>query len=146
MVDLRLGVVYSRATLLDSSALVALLDPRETRHSDVQQQLSALLSSADALFVSSFVIAETYRRLLYKRNVSKDVPLGFICDVFSGSFNVVRPIEDDETEAVGILKRFRDQQLSFTDAVSMAIMKRLGLLKVLTLDWHFTLMGFETIP
>jgi predicted nucleic acid-binding protein len=44
------------------------------------------------------------------------------------------------------VKRFSDQKLTFTDTVNMAVMRRLGLRKVFSFDWHFGLLGFQVIP
>lgn len=140
------GVVYDRAALLDSSGLIAVLDPRERDHDDVCEQLDLMGDRSYALYVTTLVIAETYRRLLFKRNVTKAIPLRFIRDVFDGSYNIIRLDEQDEAKAVWLLERFADQDLTFTDAASMAVMLRLGLRRALTLDWHFSLLGFERIP
>jgi predicted nucleic acid-binding protein len=140
------SVVYGRAALLDSSALVALLNPRDSRHSDIREQMESLSAAKWALFVPTLVIAETYRVLLYKAGVHKSVPLRFVEAVFDGSYNILRPSSEDESEAVGLLRRFGDQKLTLTDAVSMTMMKRLGLARAVTLDWHFSLLGFERLP
>jgi predicted nucleic acid-binding protein len=44
------------------------------------------------------------------------------------------------------VKRFSDQKLTFTDTINMAVMRRLGLRKVFSFDWHFGLLGFQVIP
>lgn len=139
-------LVYARATLLDSSALIAILDPRERSHTEVRECLELLGRRRDALYVSTFVIAETHRRLLYKPHVGRGKALEFLKDIFDGSYNIVRPTSEDEKRAFTLLERFSDQDVTFTDASSMAIMLRMGLRKVLTLDWHFTLLGFQTVP
>ncbi len=139
-------IVYEHAILLDTSALIAVLDPRESKHQDVREHLDLMGSQSFAIYVPTLVIAETYRRLLFKRNVAKQVPLKFIHDIFDGTYNIVRPVEEDERKAIRLLDRFDDQDLTFTDAASMAIMLRLGLRKVLTLDRHFLLLGFERLP
>ena len=52
-------------------------------------------------------------------------------------------------EAKRLRLRFRDKpKISFTDLTSMAVMKELGVVSILTEDDHFTQvgMGFERMP
>ena len=55
---------------------------------------------------------------------------------------IVPVTADDREAAWEIFKKFEDQKFSFTDCTSFAVMKRLELAKVLTVDRHFLLMGF----
>ena len=50
-----------------------------------------------------------------------------------------------EDEAEGILKRYSDQDFSFVDAVSFAVMKHEGIEEAFAFDRHFLTMGFRTI-
>jgi hypothetical protein len=51
-----------------------------------------------------------------------------------------------ERDAVKILKKFDDQNFSYTDAVSFAIMKREKIKKAFCFDKHFKTAGFLKIP
>ena len=42
--------------------------------------------------------------------------------------------------------RYRDKDFSFTDCCSFVVMRELRIRRVLTLDQHFRLMGFEVVP
>lgn len=52
---------------------------------------------------------------------------------------------EDREAAWAIFRKFVDQKLSFTDCTSFAMMKRLGLTRVLSVDRHFPLMGFVPV-
>ena len=57
---------------------------------------------------------------------------------------ITRVSVDDEARAwEWFVKDWND--LSFTDCVSFAVMKRLGLEKVLSFDNHFSRAGFEIV-
>lgn len=43
------------------------------------------------------------------------------------------------------LERFDDQDISFTDAISFAVMSERGIEEALTLDRHFAAAGFRVV-
>jgi predicted nucleic acid-binding protein len=48
--------------------------------------------------------------------------------------------------AVGFFRELADQQVSFTDCVSFALMRRYRLMRVFTFDRHFAAAGFTVWP
>ena len=48
--------------------------------------------------------------------------------------------------AEAILERHADQDFSFTDAVSFAVMQERGIEEAFTFDSHFATLGFRMIP
>jgi predicted nucleic acid-binding protein len=138
--------IYERAVLFDTCALEAIADPRDKYHGPASQCLSEFRRLAYPFYVTTLTIAETHRRLLYKPHLGILSALRFLEGVYDGSTNIVRPLEEDELQAVQYIKRFKDHKLTITDTISMAVMKRLGLRKVFSFDWHFTLLGFQVTP
>jgi predicted nucleic acid-binding protein len=61
------------------------------------------------------------------------------------SQSIVRVRERDEHRAEDILAHFQDKTLSLTDALSFAVMKRLGIQVALSLDRHFTQFDWEIV-
>jgi predicted nucleic acid-binding protein len=59
-----------------------------------------------------------------------------------------RVYSDYRLESLGeaILEKHADQDFSFTDAVSFALMQEEGILEALTFDNHFTILGFRRLP
>jgi uncharacterized protein len=51
-----------------------------------------------------------------------------------------------EKEAEETLRKFADQDFSYTDAVSFAIMKEQSIKKAFSFDKHFQTMGFSRVP
>lgn len=64
----------------------------------------------------------------------------------SRSLKIVRAEARDELAALAHFERFADQGVSFTDAVSFAVMLRLRIARAFTFDHHFRLAGFEVWP
>ncbi len=54
--------------------------------------------------------------------------------------------EDIEEEAEGILRKYSDQDFSYTDSVSFVVMRRLKIKKAFCFDKHFSTAGFPVIP
>lgn len=138
--------IYERAVLFDTCALEAIADPRDKYHKAATQCLAELKQLAYPFYVTTLTIAETHRRLLYKPHLGILAALRFLESMYDGSSNIVRSLEEDELQAMEYIKRFDDQTLTFTDTTNMAVMNRLGLRKVFSFDWHFTLLGFQVIP
>ena len=138
--------IYERAVLFDTCALEGIGDPKDKYHKAAVQCLAELRQRAYPFYVTTLTIAETQRRLLYKPHLGILPALHFLKSVYDGSTNIVRPLEEDELRAIEYIERFGDQTLTFTDTISMAVMNRLGLRKIFSFDWHFTLLGFQVIP
>ena len=64
----------------------------------------------------------------------------------SDALRLVRPKLDDELSAVELFESYGDQGISFTDALSFAVMRRLSIARAFTFDRHFVLAGFEIWP
>jgi predicted nucleic acid-binding protein len=52
----------------------------------------------------------------------------------------------DEDRAIELLRKYRDQTLSFHDALCAAVMLRNGIYKVFTFDSDFWCFGFAVLP
>lgn len=59
--------------------------------------------------------------------------------------NILRPVEEDEKNALQTFTKFADLRISFTDCVSSALMKREKLIDVFTFDKHFEFLGFQPV-
>ncbi len=135
----------SGQVFVDTSAWIALVDKSERRHKDVAAAYKKLLTGTQVLITSDLVLAESH--ILVRRTLGYSA-----AETFLESTNTSPSIEiiflDDALEQVAkeLLKKFRDQELSFTDAASFAIMKARRIHRTLTLDQHFKLAGFTMLP
>ncbi len=132
---------------MDSSAWVEVMDPRGRERDRFRE---ALLSTAAQVVTSTYVVDETLTACLYAIGFRTAVEAGEL--FFEGDFvDVVRLTAEDEREA---WQAFRSQPgpkrrsgMSFTDCSSIALMRRLGITRVLTKDrGDFAGKGFEVLP
>jgi predicted nucleic acid-binding protein len=63
----------------------------------------------------------------------------------SESIEVLRSTRSDELQAISWMKKYADQEISFTDCISFAMMRRLRLRTAFTFDRHFRDAGFQVI-
>ena len=95
--------------------------------------------------ISNLIVAETYTSLLWKLGHHK--ALSFL-DIFeqSSSIQSIWSSQELEARARDILRRYDDQDFSYTDAVSFALMKQQNLTEAFALDHHFSVVGFTQFP
>jgi len=53
---------------------------------------------------------------------------------------------DIEAQAEAILRHYSDQDFSYTDAVSFAVMRQRGIAEAFAFDNHFLTAGFTLVP
>ena len=71
---------------------------------------------------------------------------GRVADVYeSPKIEVVQSTRADELDAILWMRKYADQDISFTDCVSFALMRRHRIRAAFTFDRHFKLAGFEVI-
>jgi uncharacterized protein len=130
---------------VDTGGWVALADEDDDHHKDAASLFPSLLRTCKGLITSNFVIAESY--ILILKVLGHDASLNFL-DKINSSPKIIRiySTSDLEKEAEEILKKYRDQDFSYTDAVSFAIMKMQKIKRAFSFDKHFQTMGLIRIP
>ena len=94
---------------------------------------------------TNLVLAETHALLL--RRATRATALAFLHQVDQPPNLVVRSTGELEARALtDWLDRYADQEFSFTDAVSFALMAERAITDALTLDRHFATAGFQVRP
>lgn len=67
-------------------------------------------------------------------------------DTLDSGIEWLRAEEEDLGKALGLMRKFADQGVSFTDCLSAVLMKRIGLKMIFGFDRHFEAMGFGLWP
>jgi uncharacterized protein len=127
--------------LWDSSAIVALLDAGDRRHESARDTAERLAGERWFGFITNYVEAETHALLL--RRLGRGAALGWL---LKPTIPVVKALLADEQRAKEILARYVDKDFSLCDAISFAVMERLGIRTVFSFDRHFQQYGrFEVL-
>jgi predicted nucleic acid-binding protein len=127
---------------VDTSAWYPLVVARHPDHTRFASALRALIRNHRRLVTTNLVVSETHALLL--RRVGHAAALTFIQTVGETPNVVVRSSRELEMAAErDWLARYDDQDFSFADAVSFAVMTERGIREALTLDHHFVVAGFQ---
>ena len=130
---------------VDASAWVALADKDDAYHKRAASIYPQLLKIGKDLVTSNLVIAETY--IIILKELGHEAALKFLEGLkTSPRILKVYSNEDIEAEAMSLLKKYADQDFSYTDAVSFVIMKREKIRKAFSFDKHFLTIGFLMVP
>jgi predicted nucleic acid-binding protein len=130
-----------RAVLWDSSAVVALLDGTDAYHAAAGVIAERLSTDARPSVMTNYLEVETHALLLNRlgRGTARE---WLLCRALP----LVRALPDDEQRAKEILARYGDKDFSLCDAISFAVMERLGVRTVFSFDRHFLQYGrFEVL-
>jgi predicted nucleic acid-binding protein len=126
---------------VDTSAFIALLDPRDDCHAQAVHVEQSLSSRAVRLVTTNFVLDETCTELRGK--IQHSAILRFRDSVRQSRWlSVIRITEALEARAWEIFARYEDKDFSFTDCTSFAVMKQLGITTAFAFDEHFEQFGF----
>jgi len=121
------------------------LDPGDRYHTRAAEFYRRALSQYTHLVTTNLVIAETYT--IVRRVTSHQKAVAFLTLIEQSER--VRCVWSDvqsEMAARDILRYCNDQDFSYADAVSFALMQRDGITDAFAFDTHFRTMGFSVFP
>jgi predicted nucleic acid-binding protein len=126
---------------VDSSAWIALRSQRDQHHAEADRLFRDALSRRIPLVTTSLVIAETHRLTLFRAGVQPARRFLELIDE-SPSVTIHFPAAADHAGARGWLERLGSRPVTYTDAVSFAVMQAAGCGHVLAFDQDFAAAGF----
>lgn len=129
---------------IDTSFFKALLDAKDEFHTRADNIWEDLLREKSILYTTNYIIDETLTLVRFRCGLSIAMTLRSLINEYAELLNVSRVTVDDDASAWEWFEK-PWSKLSFTDCVSFAVMKRLGLTDVATFDTHFAKAGFKII-
>lgn len=132
--------------IVDTCAWIYLFEKKSTgKYSIEAKQFYA--SNKDSLAVTDLIIEETHKWLVHHQFPPKNalqILKGFVTQEFA---QIIPIDENDRVEASKLVEKYLDQQLSYTDAITVATMKRVHIKKIFSFDRDFDLIkGIEKVP
>jgi len=130
---------------IDTGAFLARYLAKDQYHDLAVAFWEELKTRNEGLVTSNFVLDETATLLgrrtghVFASNRLKAVYASIVLHIW-------RPDRDDELRAIDWFAKFHDQDVSFTDCTSFALMKRGWIHHAFSFDRHFDTAGFKRLP
>ena len=118
---------------VDTSAFVAFADKSDSYHSLFRR----LFSDPPVLITTALVIAEGHGWFLKRYDTSRGLQFLSMIENMPLTFAAVGPGE--QTAAVSIVRKYPDQDLTFTDAVGLQVMAARRIRMCWSTDFHLSL-------
>lgn len=135
----------SEAIFIDTGAWLALADMRDQYHREALQFYRALREQRRYLVTSNLVMGEAFS--LIRRTGGTQVAFRFLDAVRqSAQLHKVYSTPEYEATAEKLLRQFVDQDFSFVDAVSFAIMRERDIAEAFAFNHHFLIAGYILYP
>jgi len=133
--------IYEEAVFIDSSAFIEIWK----KNRQALAYNSYLQSDNIPCYIHPGIIYETHRRILF--DISKNSAYDFLINIYSSSINIIYPCSYDKSEALALIKKYWRLDITYCDAISFSIMKRLGIYQAFSYDRkHFWAIGFYLVP
>ncbi|MDE3074159.1 MAG: type II toxin-antitoxin system VapC family toxin [Chloroflexota bacterium] len=130
---------------VDAGGWIALADEDDRHHTAAAGAYPDFLERYVRLITTTLVVAEAY--IVLRLGLGHGAAVRFL-DLLEASPRIHRVDVDAtlERRAEEILRRFRDQPFSYTDAVSFAVMESRAIGEAFAFDCHFATAGFVRLP
>ena len=127
---------------VDTGAWYALVDSDDADHKAAAAFLAA---NTMPLITTNFIFSETVTLIRYR--IGHEAARIFGQKLKESSFvRVVTVTTADEERAWEIFCKYRDQDFSFVDCASFAVMERMKLSTAFGFDRHFSAMKYAVVP
>lgn len=131
------------SVFVDTSALFALLEPRDTNHAGAVDYLESLAPAATPLLTHDYVVVEA--TALVQRRLGISV-VRWLHERLMPAITV-RPVGPEvRTAAVSALLAANRRDVSLVDWVSFEVMRRAELREAFAFDADFPRQGFALVP
>jgi predicted nucleic acid-binding protein len=126
---------------VDSSGWIALRSRRDQHHAEADRLCREALARRVPLLTTSLVVAETHRLTVFRAGAQAARRFLDVLDA-SPALTIHYPTRDDHAAARGWLERLGSRPVTYTGAVSFAVMTATGCRHVLGFDGDFAAAGF----
>jgi uncharacterized protein len=127
---------------VDSGAWIALVSARDQHHTDANAMFRRAVARRASLLTTNLVLAEVHRLLLFRAGPRA---AAHALDRFESSAHVTTEFATaaHHRAARAWLDRLADHAITYTDAVSFAVMQAIRCTTALSFDHDFQIAGFS---
>ncbi len=132
--------IEPRRVLIDSSGFAALTNQDDSNHHVARAIWDRLRLERLAPFTTNFIVAETHALLLARADhatARRWLRLVTVPETWVS--------QEDYSRGKQIIDTYRDKSYSMTDAISFAVMERIGVSLAFTFDVHFDQFGLTRV-
>lgn len=127
---------------VDSGAFIALRSRRDQHHAEADRAFRTAVEKRIPLVTTNLVVAEMHRLTLFRVGFEAAHRALDQIDA-SPSITLCHATADDHAAARAWLDRLAPRRVTYTDAVSFAVMERMACSHFLGFDDDFVVAGFE---
>jgi predicted nucleic acid-binding protein len=127
---------------IDTGAFIARYVGTDQHHVQAQRVWRQIEETRPVCVTSNLVLSETLTYLGRRVNYNFAAQKGKILYT-SHWLGILRPTEEEDRTALRHFEKYADQEVSFADCVSFALMHKRKVRQVFSFDRHFSLAGFE---
>ncbi len=128
---------------VDSGAWIALISADDSHHAEADTIFHKAIRERVRLLTTNLIIAETHRFVLHRAGIHAAAAVLRHIES-SPLLTIAFASTADHGTARQWLAKFSDQALTYTDAISFAVMTATGCAAAITFDRHFAIAGFRT--
>lgn len=128
---------------IDSDVLVALNDKDDPSHLQAQQRLNEISGKEYEFISSTNVLLESVT--IISQRVGKKEGVTLLNELRSGKYTVIHPDDSLIVSSEEIFRSIVSKNVSYSDCVSFAVMRRFGIRWVFSFDLHFKKQGFKRV-
>jgi predicted nucleic acid-binding protein len=130
---------------IDTGAFLAHYLSNDQYHAQSNEIWDAIRRRRESCFTTNFVLNEVFT-LLGRRAGNKFAADRALNIYASRVIKIMRPDRKAEIQAIDTFEKYADQKISFTDCISFVLMKREGIKRAFSFDFHFRLAGYDVLP
>lgn len=143
--DIEKRIVRPNNVLVDTSAWIALFSRRDQNHPSADNRFRKLIGAQAQLLTTNLVLAEVHRLILHRAGV-KAASAALSRIEASPLVRIEFADRRHHQSAKEWISRLQNHTISYTDAVSFAVMKDSECPEAFSYDHHFSLAGFTSNP
>lgn len=130
---------------VDTGAYIARYLSRDQYHQKTKAFWKKIRKNQESCFTSNFVLDETFT--LLGRWAGYDFASQKAAIIYASKLLIIlRPTREDEMKAIDFFQKYADQNVSFTDCISIVLMRNKKIKRVFSFDSHFERAGFKLCP